>query len=294
MGERGKVREASGGGYERRGRFFARVTVAPQDRQGVLLPWLADAVTRGRALQPLVNQLREAGETAWIDKVMEVGGPANPEELASLVRHVAGIVEGKIVATPGPSADRPMTFERFGRQWTGGELRQLFPDDIKAKRTVEVDRLRLEKLYKTIGPVPIATFDLSHAQAAMRALPDGLEVNTRRHYAQLIHRVLAMAVYPACLIKHSPLPRGFLPKPGKPKGKALPYPSEDAKGLACATWPLADRMLFGFLPREGMRTSEACGLTWADLDLDVGAVRLDVNKTDRARAWAMPSAAPSA
>jgi hypothetical protein len=96
-----------------------------------------------------------------------------------------------------------------------------------------------------------------------------------------------MAVYPACIIKHSPLPRGFLPKPGKPKAKALPYPSEDARGLAYEAWPLEYRMLFGFLPREGMRTSEACGLTWGDLSLDVGAVRLDINKTDHARAWAM-------
>jgi integrase len=285
-----KMRESTGGAYESRGKFFARVTVAPQKREGVLLPWctsLDAAKARAVPLQTMVNLLREAGQETWIVKVIELGGPATPEDLAALEGHVADIVKGKIVPKAVASKDGPMTFEKFGRQWTGGDLRALYPDDIKEKRTVDVDRLRLEKLYATIGAIPIVAFGLQHAQAAMRELPEGLEVNTRRHYAQLIHRVLAMAVYPACIIKHSPLPRGFLPKPGKPKAKALPYPSEDATGLACTTWPLEYRMLFGFLPREGMRTSEACGLTWGDLSLDVGAVRLDVNKTDHARAWAM-------
>ncbi len=80
----------------------------------------------------------------------------------------------------------------------------------------------MQSFYETIGHVALVSFTLEHAQAAMRAVPEGLEVNTRRQYAQLIHRVLEMAVYPACLTKHNPLPRGFVPKPGKEKAKALP------------------------------------------------------------------------
>ena len=34
-----KPRASQGGAYERRGRFYARVTVAPQRRDDKLLPW---------------------------------------------------------------------------------------------------------------------------------------------------------------------------------------------------------------------------------------------------------------
>lgn len=72
------------------------------------------------------------------------------------------------------------------------------------------------------------------------------------------------------------------------------YPSEDRALLAAVGGteekpgvPLANRLLYGFLAREGMRKEEALQLTWADLDLDRGAVRLDTNKTDDPRAWAL-------
>ena len=50
---------------------------------------------------------------------------------------------------------------------------------------------------------------------------------------------------------------------------------------------LSYRLLWGFLTREGMRAGEAIALTWADLDLKRGRVRLDQNKTDDPRAWVL-------
>lgn len=51
--------------------------------------------------------------------------------------------------------------------------------------------------------------------------------------------------------------------------------------------PIGRRVLYGFLAREGLRLSEALGLTWRDIDLDTGAITLDRNKTNRPRAWAL-------
>jgi integrase len=48
-------------------------------------------------------------------------------------------------------------------------------------------------------------------------------------------------------------------------------------------------LFFGVLAREGMRVSEALGLTWSDVDLVRGVVRLDSNKTDDPRTWALGS-----
>jgi integrase len=78
-----------------------------------------------------------------------------------------------------------------------------------------------------------------------------------------------------------------LPKITKRKAKAALYPEEEAAVLACTAIPLPNRMLYGFVAREGMRSSEALRMTWGDLDLERGAVRLDVNKTDDPRAWAL-------
>jgi integrase len=140
----------------------------------------------------------------------------------------------------------------------------------------------------------LTRFTLQDAQRAMRALPSDLEASTRAAYAKLLVRVMSLAVYPGGIIAHSPLPKGFVPKAGPDKAKGLPWPSEDAAGLACTTWPLDERMFFGVGAREGFRPGEAARLTWGDLSLDVGAVRLDVNKTDRPRAWALDSSVAAA
>jgi integrase len=83
------------------------------------------------------------------------------------------------------------------------------------------------------------------------------------------------------------LPKGFMPKAGKSPAHAYLYPSEDAALLGCRFVPLGYRLLYGFLAREGLRISEAMGLTWRDVDLVRGVVTLDRNKTDDARAWAL-------
>jgi hypothetical protein len=96
------------------------------------------------------------------------------------------------------------------------------------------------------------------------------------------------------LIKVSPIPRGFLPKLGPGKAKGWLYPSEDRTLLASPAVPLAWRVLYGFLHREGPRFSEAAALDLADVDLERGAVKLDENKTDDPRAWALsPGVAPT-
>ncbi len=121
----------------------------------------------------------------------------------------------------------------------------------------------------------------------MRAMPAALSSTSRRHVAQLMHRLLGMAVFPLRIIAANPLPRGFLPGASAPKAMAYLYPDEDARLLGAGAVPLCYRILYGFLDREGTRSSEAASLTWADVDLRRGAITLDQNKTDDPRSWAM-------
>src|SRR5207249_4384496 len=124
---------------------------------------------------------------------------------------------------------------------------------------------------------------------------------TRRHVAQIIHKVIVYAVYPAKLLTVNPLPRGFLPKLGPAKAKPYLYPKEDAALMACTAIPLVRRVVYGILAREGMRAGELIGsrtkkkdivkvtapMSWAEVDVEIGAFRLDTNKTDDPRHWAM-------
>jgi integrase len=137
------------------------------------------------------------------------------------------------------------------------------------------------------GDLPIAELRLEHCERVMSALPRELSRSSRRHTGQVMHRVLGLAVYPLRLIVANPLPRGFLPKQGSTRAKSYLFPDEDRQLLSCVDVPLDHRMLYGFLAREGMRKSEALRLTWRDLNLARGMVRLDSNKTDEPRAWAL-------
>jgi hypothetical protein len=99
--------------------------------------------------------------------------------------------------------------------------------------------------------------------------------------------LLTYAVYPLRLLPSLPIPKGWLPKGGNDKAKAWVYPSEDLALMQSRDEPLVRRLLFGVLDREGLRLGEALSLTWPDLDLDHGVLRLDTNKTDDPRSWVM-------
>jgi len=174
------------------------------------------------------------------------------------------------------------TFRSFAEDWTSGRLHDQWPDHVREKKSSEDDRGRFEKqVYPLVGHVPLDEFSLEHADAVMRAIPLELAPATRRQIAE------GIAVYPARILPANPLPRGFLPKPRSAKAMTFLYAREDAKLLASTSVPLEFRILYGFLAREGLRRSEAIALTRGSLDLEVGAVTLDENKTDDPRAWAL-------
>jgi integrase len=72
------------------------------------------------------------------------------------------------------------------------------------------------------------------------------------------------------------------------QAKSYLYPGEDARLASCTDVVFERRLVYGILNREGMRVSELALLKWSDVDLEHGgSVRLDRNKTDDPRAWAL-------
>ena len=178
-----------------------------------------------------------------------------------------------------------LTFHAFAKLWTSGELRKLYPAHVKAKKSVSDDAQMLAVLKPSIGDVPLREFRVEDGERALAALPKHYAAATVKKYGLFVHRVLALAVYPGKLIASNPLPRGFLPAKTPAKAKTFLYPSEDAQLMACRDVPLARRVLYGVLAREGMRLGEALALRWADVDLERGTISLDTNKTNDPRTW---------
>ena len=295
-------RKAKGTTFVSDGSAYASVTIGPKKRLARALPFVPvdkreAALAWAQTLQELVDALREAGRdgeaAAKVDVAIQVG---RDDPKAGLARVRAGISKLRALDAPARIAAAPkgkVTVKAFGHRWTTGELQVEYPDHIPKKKSAHKDKQILERwVYPVVGHLALSAFTLRDAQEVLRRVPRELSSATRRHVAQAMVRLCNLAVYPCQLIPTSPLPKGFLPKVRTRPGAYL-YPTEDRALLACAGTarrngvPLVNRLLYGFLAREGMRREEALAMTWADLDLTRGAVRLDSNKTDDPRAWAL-------
>jgi hypothetical protein len=208
--------------------------------------WDQDSARREHAIPARYRTESDANEyaAAWIAERMKV---TSEERTAKADPPV-----------PGPLG---ITFRQFAEQWTSGQLNDRYPDHVGMKRTSDDDRQRLRAyVYPVMGDVPLVQLvgapGLERADEVMSKLPK-LSSQTRRHVAQTMHRVFAMATYPARLIPASPLPKGWLPRVKSVQAQGYLYPDEDAKLLACGDVPLVYRLLYGFLAREGCRPSEA-------------------------------------
>ena len=254
-----KIRDAAGGAYESRGRFYMRVTVAPQKRPAKLLPWcgsLGDATERARIVQAHVNRLRVAGQLDFVEKVVEIGATADPEMLAELARKVEAIVGDHFDRLPSPSTYACL--REVLRQWTSGELARDFHDYVDRKRSAADDVSLQRHIADKYLDLPIQSWSVDTYELVMRELSAKLSSARRRHVAQLLHRAFALAVYPLKLLKVSPIPR--LPKVRRERLKATLRP-EHPRAIAALTGKvdLGYRYLWCFLAETGWRISQATG-----------------------------------
>jgi integrase len=276
------------------GTWQARVTLKGKLRLSVRLPGCrteAEAEARAQLLSEQARRLRKAGhiESRNAREMLTELGAARSK---SAVRDALVVIAEMCGVDPNAIRQASAkTFREVGEEWTGGKLHARFPDQIEPIDQA-INAKRLERgIYPTLGPIAINEVTREHCDETMRALPvkangKPLGKSSRRHYAQLINRILGLAEL-AGYIDRSPLPRKWLPKPGpKPRFPIL-YPAEDRTLLACTAIPLSRRLLWGFMHREGMRRGEPAVMTWSDLDLEHGTVNLDENKTDKPRWWVL-------
>jgi integrase len=271
------------------GRAYIRLRIPGKDRPHFpLAPKNREEATeRAKLVRRIVQTLLDAERADLAHELgLRAGAARTRAELDAVEIAARAIVNGDVVeARP---FDGHTTFEQFATAWTSGELHKRHPKRIRAKKTAKLDAGLLRKyVYPRIGHLALAEITTEHCEQVVDAVPADKSNETVRQVAQVVSRVLRLAVYPGKLIPYSPAPKGFIPLRTTNPAKTYLRPEEDAKLLGCERVPLVWRLLYGTLGREGMRVDEALSLTWSDLDLVHGAVVLDTNKTDDPRTWAL-------
>jgi integrase len=277
-------RKATGNAVRHGDRWYARIAVAPKKRPAIHLETCGpedgqQARERASLMADVIGELRRAGRDDFVPTALKRLATLSGAKLAAFVTLTRGYAAGtEALASDHSPADRT-TFRKFAERWTGGDLARQYPAHVKIKRTVDDDVCRLEKwVYPAIEDLPLSQVGLDQYEAILRAVTGSQA--TRRHVAQIIRRVLQLAVYPARLLATNPIPRGALPKKGTARAFPYLYPAEDRALLACREIPLVYRVLYGFLAREGPRAREALVLKWEQLDIKRGTVSVEENKTD--------------
>lgn len=276
----------SGGWKNVDGRYYARVRLGAKTRIEPRMTGVVDdatAETRAEVIATVADMLVGARRAFDVKEFAKnIGACTSDKQVRPFIRAAEMLCAQAIAPSYGA-----MTFEEFAQRWTSGQLHLDHPDHVAKKQHEGDINILKNRINGIVGPVPLVAFTLEDADRVMRELPAPPAISKayRRAVAQVVHRVLSLAVYPAKIIKANPLPKGWLPKIGTPKAKSFLYPKEEATLLANRDIDVRYRMLLGFLAREGARKTEARLMTWEDFDLVNGTVTLDENKTDSPRSW---------
>jgi integrase len=227
------------------------------------------AELRLREILRFRDVLVDTGHAADAEKLMREAGlvAADPEKFASVLR-VAGIVAKTSVQDATNARPRWSTWGELAEAWNTQELARHYPGSDYGKSSADTDEGRIRMISEKIGQVPLLTFNDEHYWCGMRAVPAGRSARTVQAFAQIIRRVLRIAVEIGAVDKWPLKPTNKLPKLSAKDQKIFTflYPSEDAQLLACDDAPFAFRVLWGFIVREGLRISEAVRIRWEHID----------------------------
>jgi hypothetical protein len=274
-----------GGARTIRGKHYARARFGRGGRVEARCPWATSreqAAERAEVIAKYADALTEIGRRDLVRSMaQELAEAATPARLAKVEAAINALVKGAVNAGAG----RDITVRQWGDRYVSGELARLHPDHVRAKDySDDASRLRLY-VYPHVGDVPVNAFTVAHANVVMSKLPEMSKAN-RRHVAQVIGRLMHLAVWPGQLIQASPLPRLWIPKiPKKGPAKSVLWPREEAKLLGHRETPLIFRVFMGVLDREGMRLSELLDGEWWQWNLVEGGFTATKTKTDDPRFW---------
>lgn len=254
--------------------------------------------------------VRNKGTPCFIRYPSEDGGPKVSKRIPSEISRELKTTEQVAVFSLGWAAfvassistkaqlatvNRHTCLTNLAELWFDGHLADKYPAHLTKKRSAKEDASRYRRyIAPVVGNSKVAELSgdavlnaADDVSARMQELSPDLSSASRRQVVQLFRRLINIAVFPVRLLKSNDLPKGYVPKARQLRAFNYLRPSEDALLMKCTKVPVNYRLFFGLLAREGLRASELLHLTWRDVDLDVGTLKLDENKTQRPRSWMM-------
>lgn len=261
-------------------------------RPSFQLPPMDEPAARARALRmgTVARLLVESGRVIEAhEALVELAQCASDDDFEALVLGLEQLSREPLPVKPAGLAG--MTFSEFGDEWTSGRLAEKFKNrgKLHQKKSAKTDEGFLLRLcaiahpsYGRLGDVPMATFSLADFELALDGLPETVKSNsTRRQYAQVMGRLLNLAVKPARIRAESPIEKGELPDVAERLEFQCLYPSEDAQLMACVDLDIEERFAFGLGVRLGIRLANLFGLRRRDVDIDNSQLWVPDSKTGR-------------
>jgi integrase len=297
------MREATGSLYTSRGSWFLAISLKTRVHLKLrTCRTRPEAELRQQLVVSIVGRLRAAGNESSLELICRQTANADDADLPAILQLVVGLAAGTERVAPPPArasslaeaANPGMTLRAFGKAWTDNELAKQYRGRIRVIDHEENARRLENHVYpimfrgRAVGETPIEAFTLDVADhvLAQPTIPAG----SLRHVAQIMHRLLKLAVYPVRVIQSSPFPPGWLPPCIAPKERGYIFPEEDAALMAHVGVPLIWRLFFGFVTREGMRRENAATVEWDNFTLNLsgpGHIVLDETKNGRGASWAL-------
>lgn len=276
-----------GGAREVNGSFYANARYGRAKRLELKVPAarsLEDARARAEVIAEVAEGLTRAGRRDLVRPTAKELALASTEKQLAVVRKVA---EQIISGAKRAGYTDEITLRDWAARWTKGELAKEYPDHVAVKdHGDDISRLKNDIL-PLVGDVPVRAFSLHHAELVMSKLPSDRSPATRRHVAQVMGRLMHLAVFPGKLLAVSPLPRGWLPKLRDRRHYSCLFPREEALLLGSSETSEAFRLFCGVLDREGMRLSELLDCDWWQWGDDCRTFTATKTKTGDPRMWAV-------
>jgi len=306
------ARPIKGHVYFSHGAWFVSFVLASKKEHFRLTQCQSRAQTDARrnVMLEVLNKLRQIGKEHLAVAFLRQAGEADARQLSNVMVLLGGLLDGTECEAPPPPAKRllrdsamaattalstMMTVQEFADLWISNELARRYRRRVKEiDHTENARRLKnhiLPVIFRgrSIGDTPLSEFTLDHADhvLAQSTLPEG----SVRQVAQIMHRLLRLAEFPARIIERSPFPRGWLPDPNPIKARSYLFPLEDLALMRHTDIPLVKRVYIGVAHREGPRRGNLVTLTWSSLLLEFedggGYLSLDHTKNGRDANWAL-------
>lgn len=186
-------------------------------------------------------------------------------------------VKAQIAADDVAQRERRLTVEKFGTQWTSGELYTKHGEvnGLRTKASAKTDGYRLAAyVYSEIGSKTVAEVteqDIERVmakaeQTARKKFKRPWRKSSRFQLYQCLRRLFDLAIRPGRLRTDSPVSEYLRPGRDAPKLFGYLYPSELLALLKCKDVPVERRVLYALAVYTGLRKGSLYALRWSGVD----------------------------